>query len=236
MSLQVATPHTFSENFIGPVFFLVAWLMTVHFDMLCSHRINNNSFTQQRAIPRTTCQFVGHRVPADALNKVSVSLVSQSVTQNAVTLQLHCTLHVCSMSLRNTVPVYIQSATYKQCFVENRSRLFQQSYTTVLLLFWNMSGTTRVSRYQKHKTNLDLLEQETVEVASAGPYANVNLTQTHSHASIPVFYRQDALPAAQPTVSKHWRQKPHKGNMVISNWINKSHIEIMNDVKKLCQN
>jgi len=39
--------------------------------------------------------------------------------------------------------------------------------TTVLLLFWNLSGTTRVSRYQKRetrkfKTNLDLLEQDTV--------------------------------------------------------------------------
>jgi len=41
------------------------------------------------------------------------------------------------------------------------------THTTVLLLLWNMSGTTRVSRYQKGKTrkvktNLDLLEQEIV--------------------------------------------------------------------------
>jgi len=41
------------------------------------------------------------------------------------------------------------------------------THTTVLLLFWNMSGTTWVSRYQKGKTrkvktNLHLLEQETV--------------------------------------------------------------------------
>jgi len=41
------------------------------------------------------------------------------------------------------------------------------THTTFLLLFWNMSGTTRMSRYQKGKTrkvkaNLDLLEQETV--------------------------------------------------------------------------
>jgi len=39
------------------------------------------------------------------------------------------------------------------------------THTTVLLLFWNLSGTTQVSRYQKGKTrkvktNLDLLEQE----------------------------------------------------------------------------
>jgi len=42
-----------------------------------------------------------------------------------------------------------------------------RTHTTVLLLFWNMSGTTQVSRYQKGKTrkvktNLDSLEQEIV--------------------------------------------------------------------------
>jgi len=41
------------------------------------------------------------------------------------------------------------------------------THTTVLLLFWNLSGTTQVSWYQKGKTkkvktNLDLLEQEIV--------------------------------------------------------------------------
>ena len=41
------------------------------------------------------------------------------------------------------------------------------SHTSVLLLFWNMSGTTLVRRYQKGRTrkvkaNLDLLEQEIV--------------------------------------------------------------------------
>jgi len=41
------------------------------------------------------------------------------------------------------------------------------THTTVLLLFWNLSATTQVSRYQKGKTrkvitNLDLLEQEIV--------------------------------------------------------------------------
>jgi len=43
----------------------------------------------------------------------------------------------------------------------------KHTHTIVLLLFWNLSGTTRVSRYQKGKTrkgktNLDLLEQEIV--------------------------------------------------------------------------
>jgi len=41
------------------------------------------------------------------------------------------------------------------------------THTVVLLLFWNLFGTNRVSRYQKGKnqegkTNLDLLEKEIV--------------------------------------------------------------------------
>ena len=40
---------------------------------------------------------------------------------------------------------------------------YTHTHTTILLLVWNMSGSTRVSRYQKGKTkkvktNLDLLE------------------------------------------------------------------------------
>jgi len=36
------------------------------------------------------------------------------------------------------------------------------------------------------------------------------------HTTLPpsIFYRPDALPAAQPTVSKHWRQLAHGGGMV----------------------
>ena len=47
------------------------------------------------------------------------------------------------------------------------SYIYTHTHTIILLLFWNMSGTTRVSRYKKGKTrevktNLDLLEQAMV--------------------------------------------------------------------------
>jgi len=35
------------------------------------------------------------------------------------------------------------------------------------------------------------------------------LISAHLHHPPPIFYRPDALPAAQPTVSKHWRQLAH---------------------------
>jgi len=73
-----------------------------------------------------------------------------------------------------------------------------------------------VSRYQKGKTNLDLTEARDSEwqwhqlghmqVSTSLQTDN----QTDNHASTPpapchssFFYRLDALPAAQPTASKH---------------------------------
>ena len=59
-----------------------------------------------------------------------------------------------------------QQLHLSQCGRSSRTT-HTHTHTTVLLLFWNMSGTTQVSRYQKGKTrkvktNLDLLEQEVV--------------------------------------------------------------------------
>ena len=74
-----------------------------------------------------------------------------------------------------------------------------------------LSGTTRVSRYQKGKPISILLKQETVSVSGiswaickSAPCSR-QITTPATHRS--VFYRPDALPAAQPTDSKHWRQK-----------------------------
>jgi len=60
------------------------------------------------------------------------------------------------------------------------------------------SRTTRVSRYQKGKTNLDFTKARDSEW-------QWHRLQTDNRASNSVFYRHDALPAAQPTASKHWR-------------------------------
>jgi len=89
--------------------------------------------------------------------------------------------------------------------------MYTHTHTIVLLLFWNLSGTTQVSRYQKGKnrqvkTNLDLLEQEIVSGSGIcwAIYASLHLIP-NDYANIPPlsFYRPDALPAAQPTASKH---------------------------------
>jgi len=78
------------------------------------------------------------------------------------------------------------------------------------------SRTTRVSWYQKGKTNLDFTEARDSEWRwhQLGHLQVCISLQTDNHASTPplkVFYRLDALPAAQPTASKHWRQKSTEG-------------------------
>jgi len=81
------------------------------------------------------------------------------------------------------------------------------AHTPILRPSWILSGTTRVSRHQKGETNLDLMEQEIVcgsgiswVIYKSAPCTR-HITTPASHRS--VFYRPDALPAAQPTVSKH---------------------------------
>jgi len=74
-----------------------------------------------------------------------------------------------------------------------------------------LSGTTRVSRYQKVKTNLDLLMHETVSGSGISwdmcksAACSRQITTLAPHRS--VFYRPDALPAAQPTESNALKAK-----------------------------
>ena len=75
-----------------------------------------------------------------------------------------------------------------------------------------LSGTTRVSRYQKGKPIWILLKQETVS-GSGISWANSKSAPRSRQITTPaphrsVFYRPDALPAAQPTASKHWQLLP----------------------------
>jgi len=81
----------------------------------------------------------------------------------------------------------------------------QHTHTIILLLFWILFGTTRMSRYQKGKTNLDLLEQEKVSGSgSAWPYATLNyslwplarssLRVTHGFTSSPIVHSHRVPP------------------------------------------
>jgi len=70
-----------------------------------------------------------------------------------------------------------------------------------------LSGTTQVSWYQNGKPIWILLEQKTVSgsgiswaICKSAPCSRQTTMPAPHHS---VFYRPDALPATQPTVSKH---------------------------------
>jgi len=71
-----------------------------------------------------------------------------------------------------------------------------------------LSRTTRVSQYQKGKTILDFTEARDSEWQwhQLGHMQVCTSLQTDASTHHSFFYRPDALPATQPTASKHWRQ------------------------------
>ena len=85
------------------------------------------------------------------------------------------------------------------------------THTHTHLLFtalWILSGITG---WAGTRTNLDFTEARDSEWQwhQLGHMQIYTLPQTDSHASTPPpsFYRPHALPAAQPTASKHWRHR-----------------------------
>jgi len=112
----------------------------------------------------------------------------------------------------NTPPLSFLQAGCPSCCPTNSVRALKchkvtHTHTHTHPFKGPFSGTTQVSRYQKGKTNLDFTGARDSEWQwrQLGHMQVCTLLQTDNHASTPPlsFYRPDALPAAQPTVSKH---------------------------------
>ena len=96
------------------------------------------------------------------------------------------------ISNRKTIDINFISSVFSPLFIHPFNGTF--------------SGTTHVSRYQKGKTNLDFTEAQDSEWQwhQLGHMQVCTSLQTDNHAST-LALRPDALPADQPTASKHWR-------------------------------
>jgi len=77
-----------------------------------------------------------------------------------------------------------------------------KGYTHTHTLNGPFSGTTWVSQYQKGKTSLDLLKQETVSDSGISWTVCQSAPRSRHNYASSVFYRLGALPAAQPIASK----------------------------------
>ena len=110
-------------------------------------------------------------------------------------------LYVCASLLRSVLE-FLESGVDK-CLNNNN---YYNTHTHPFNSF--LSGTAQVSQYQKGKTNLDFTEARDSEWQwhQLGHMQVCASLQTDNHTPAlhhSVFYRPDALPAAQPTASKH---------------------------------
>ena len=106
-------------------------------------------------------------------------------------------------TLQNSPPY-----THARTHAHMHARTHTHTHTRLTALF---PGLPRCASTRKVKPIWILLEQETVSgsgiswaVCKSAPCSRQITTPAPHHS---VFYRTDALPAAQPTVSKHWRNK-----------------------------
>ena len=118
-------------------------------------------------------------------------------------------MYVCVQSLRTLTTWHSPAALL--CAVQHT-----HTHTHTHPFNGPLSGTTWVSRYQIGKTNLDFTGARDSEwqwhqlgMRKSAPRSR-QITMPAPHHS--VFYRPDALPAAQPTASEHWRPCSNRTN------------------------
>jgi len=103
------------------------------------------------------------------------------------------------MRFPGTVPIYDS---------EHKTNYYYNYYT--ILQLWILSGLPGWAGTRKVKPKpmwISWSKRQWVAVVSTGPYANLHLAPDNHGSTPPLsFCRPDALPASQPTASKHWRQ------------------------------
>jgi len=146
-----------------------------------------------------------------------------TVVHNHIVSILPCR-HLATNSKLESTKLCTQNVTNTLCLYTTPGYLTDRNSSVATLCYYThtypfngpFSGTTRVSRYQKVKTNLDFTGAKDSEWQwhQLGHMQVCTSLQTDNHASTPPlsFYRPDALPAAQPTASKHWRHNTRKPN------------------------
>ena len=95
-------------------------------------------------------------------------------------------------------------------WVDGWSKVLRHTHTHAHPFNGPLSGTTQMSRYQKHKTNLDFTEARDSEwqLYQLDHMQACTSLQADNHASTPpLSFLQAGCSSWRPTVSKHWRQR-----------------------------
>ena len=152
------------------------------------------------------------------------SLFPQSLSKFSVVYLLawYPPLHTPYISSPNHCLLFAAHAHTIALLLTLNTKANTHTHTTVLLLFWSMSGTTRVSRYQKGKTrkvktNLDLLKREIVSgsgicwaICKSAPHPR----QPRQHPTTEFFTgRMPFLPPNQQRKSTEYKSKIKRKHM-----------------------
>ena len=103
----------------------------------------------------------------------------------------------------NRVHVHVHVHTHEHTHTHTNTNTNTNTHTHTHT-HTHVARTTRVSRYQKGKINLDFTEARDSECSGIS-WGICKSALCSSNPTLSFFYRPDALPAAQPTASKHWR-------------------------------
>jgi len=125
-------------------------------------------------------------------------------TQTICTTSLQTDYHTNTSTLNFSTDSRPFLAPNQQCQSTEGIFIILRHHTHTHTFNGPLSGTTQVSRYQKGKTYLDFTEARdsgiSWAISKSAPRSRQITTPAPHHS---VFYRLDALPAAQPTASKH---------------------------------
>jgi len=150
---------TFEYGFPS-IFFAWYTYSFIYFEIDLNIRISTiwwcNLIHVQKLTVTTEAHGFSHALPQDTYTSGILKYLHWLPIEQCIKFKLATLTH---NTLCSTQPAYLHSLL--------NYHTPPHTHTTVLLPLWNMSGTTRVSRYQKGKTrkvktSLDLLEQEIV--------------------------------------------------------------------------
>ena len=132
---------------------------------------------------------------------------NKHLTARAVTA-LHSPLKRCT--IRHTASMSKMFLFLQHACAHTHTHTHTRTHTHTHPFNGPLSGSTRVSRYQKGKTNLDFTgardsEWQWHQLGDRQVCTSLQIDNHTSTSLLKFFYRPDAIPAAQPTVSKHWR-------------------------------
>ena len=146
----------------------------------------------------------GHTRPANTDKPPKLEVVNRLF---ALARFLPDNLRDLSPGISTTAVKFPEISRLIQTSGHTHTRTHTHTHSRLTAIFPGLPGT------RKAKPIWILLKQETVSgsgiswaICKSAPSSRQITTPTPHHS---VFYRPDALPAAQPTASKHWRQSGH---------------------------